>query len=191
MSIKLYWKKIPKFIREFVFIFLLTWIAAIINVFTFRIYAPIIYSFFFFIIYPYRIRREWLWAIKISNIIDYAKGLLDFKSMVGFVLIYIYLISIPLWILAAATPFALWIAFHDVIPREVALYIGNILNIFAGLGPPLLIATGIITKILRFLLSNKKNKTDERLANIKKLYEDGSISKDEYDKQRKKIIEEI
>lgn len=39
--------------------------------------------------------------------------------------------------------------------------------------------------------STKKTTLEERLGNLTKLYESGAISRDEYDKRRREIIEEI
>jgi len=186
--------KIPDFIKEFLWLMLIVIIFSFINLIIFHIYPPIIYACFW-IIYFYRIRKYWLWAFKLENIINHLKGLLDFRLMIGFGLIYFCLVPFPLILLSLILPMLAWVLFHDFIPRIIIQFLIEDLPILSVWVVFLLVLVGFIMKIIRFLnkgTENKKNDSiDNRLAKIKQLLDDNIISKEEYEKQKRKIIADI
>ena len=195
LSLKYYWGKLPNFIKQFIWVFFLCWIFSMINVFTFRIFPPIIYSIFFFIIYPYRIRKDWLWAFKLKYIISYIKGYLDLRLMIVFGIIYLFLISLPLGLLSEILPIFAWHLFQGLVPRNIIYFLFGQLPQLASVVVILMVVLGFIMKIIRFLntgAEDKKNDSaDKRLIKIKQLLDDNIISKEEYEEQRRKIIGDI
>ena len=186
--------KTPDFIKELIISFGIFMVLYILNLFTFRIFPPILYACFW-IIYFFRIRKYWLWAFKLEYIINYVRGLLDFRLMIGFGLIYFCLVPFPLILLSLILPMLAWVLFHDFIPRIIIQFLIEDLPILSVWVVFLLVLVGFIMKIIRFLnkgTENKKNDSiDNRLAKIKQLLDDNIISKEEYEKQKRKIIADI
>jgi len=191
--------KTPDFIKELIISFGIFMVLYILNLFTFRIFPPILYACFW-IIYFFRIRKYWLWAFKLEYIINYVRGLLDFRLMIGFGLIYFCLVPIPLMLLSLILPMLVWALFHDFIPRIIVQVLIDDLPRLAFWVVILMVVFGFIMKFIRFLNKgslnkgtedNKNDSTDKRLIKIKQLLDDNIISKEEYEEQRRKIIGDV
>lgn len=193
---KKFFSEIPDFIKKFLKMFLIIWIASIINVFTFRIYPPILYSFFW-LIYIIWIRNYWLWAFKLEYIKKYIKGYLDLRLMIGFGMTYFFLVPLPLILLSFILPMIVWALFHDFINRDYfpVFDIVDFLAMWSIRAILLLLVAGIIMKIIKKLNINvgniNKDKFDKRFEKINQLLKDKIITQEEYEKLRKKIIEDI
>ena len=161
--------KITDFIKKFLWLFLILLIARIIFL---HLYPPILYALFWFI-YIIWIRNYWLWALKLEYIKKYIKGYLDLRLMIGFGLTYFFIVPFPLMLLS-------------IILAPVVFIIGLIY---------ILLVAGIIMKIIRKLNINvgniNKDKFDKRFEKINQLLKDKIITQEEYEKLRKKIIEDI
>ena len=185
--------KIPDFIKELIILLGIFIVVSFLNLFI-GIYPPILYASFW-IIYFYRIRKYWLWAFKLEYIINYVKGLLDFRLMIGFGIIYFFLIPLPLRLLSEILPIFAWHLFQGLVPRNIIYFLFGQLPQLASVVVILMVVLGFIMKIIRFLnkgTEDKKNDSaDKRLIKIRQLLDDNIISKEEYEEQRKKIIRDI
>ena len=115
----------------------------------------------------------------------------------GFGMTYFFLVPLPLILLSFILPMIVWALFHDFINRNYfpVFDIIDFLAMWSIRAILLLLVAGIIMKIIRKLNINvgniNKDKFDKRFEKINQLLKDKIITQEEYEKLRKKIIEDI